>query len=62
MYRRQQEPKLGFILPLGFSRASLQPLNMTHGTRSKASPLMTPRVLLGKTRGPEGQLEIPIRV
>lgn len=34
----------------GFPAAS----NMTRGTRSKARPLMTPTVLLGKTRGPEG--------
>ena len=40
------------LVSLVFSRASLRPLNMTHGTRSKASLLMTPRMLLGKTHVP----------
>lgn len=49
-----------FQLPLVFSRAFLQPLNMTHGARSKSNSLMTLSAL-GETHGPERKLEITPR-
>lgn len=52
--------QIWFRLPLVFSRAFLQPLNITHGARSKANSLMTLSVL-GEIHGSERILEITAR-